>query len=655
MGLAFITSLITGVSGIKFNLYSFLAVTVLTMLIGFAAHRLSIRRQTGKTEKVDAVEDQETETPKDKYALSGRTLLTTRALGALIGLAGVGCAILTWKKGLGAWSNPTQEHDTITHSLLAAFIHFTGKAAPWQVLPTDLIGDTNIQFYPPGFPSLTALTTDLVGDTLTALNLVTVALVAVVFPLSVAALTVAVLRISGIGRGWLELAAGIAALVATVLYRPAIAFAHDGGVLANAAAMAVVPGLVAVMLVIGRRQWLAVAAIGVGLVGAIACHPSALISVGLTLVAAWIGLLFTKSGRTQLWVSLPPVIVSGVLGLVLAIPVIKSLMGLGGTGGSVGDSPADIPPASLGQALGAVVRLPYVGYYDRTGLLGQLALGILALAGVLAVLLFRRGWPILTAWLFWAGVTFTFHLSPNSGPSSMVGRFYYRVASRIDSHMYEMIPVLVACLFVFTAMAIYGLRLSGRFASLTKYRPAFAIGAVIVVLGVITAVNFSGYYIQNARALAQRYAKPEFVRYDASDKAAVDWLHTRVRPGETILNSANDGSTLAYIDYDLPIVNTIPDGRNPIQDRVTLLKSFNQYPHDPQIVKILQQMNIRWVYFDSQAPTIGTDPLHWNGGGEYSLAPGLQHIAGLPGLTEEFHSGTVTIYHLEPEQLSPRS
>jgi hypothetical protein len=37
------------------------------------------------------------------------------------------------------------------------------------------------------------------------------------------------------------------------------------------------------------------------------------------------------------------------------------------------------------------------------------------------------------------------------------------------------------------------------------------------------------------------------------------------------------------------------------------------------------------------------------------VAPGLEHIAGLPGLSAVFHSGTVTVYHLSLAQLTPNN
>ena len=629
MGLVLVTGVLTGVTGIRFGVPSFAVVVVVAALIAFGV-RWTRRRRVVPEEAVD-------EEAAD--GLSGWTLLAARGIGAVFGLAGIGLGVLTWKRGLGTWSTPTQEHDPVTHSMLTAFIHFTGKAAPWQVLPVDVVHDTAVQFYPPGFSSMAALLVGVGGDTMTALNLVTVVSAAVVLPLSVAALAAAVLRHAGLGRGWTELAGGVAAVVAAVLYRPSVSFAHDGGILANSMAMAMVPGVVAVMLVVRRKHWAGALAIGLATAGVLAVHPSAAVSIGLTLVAAWAGLLFTRAGRFQVRQSFLTLVVAGVVAGVCSVPVVRGMLSLGS---GVGDSIADIDPAPFRTAVGAIVRLPYAGYFDRSGLLGQPALGALALAGVLAVIVFRKGWPILTAWAVWAVITLAFHLSPNSGLGAAVGRFFYRVGTRIDAHMYEMIPVLVACLFVLPAAALYGLNRP----QLSRAKPFLAIGGVTVVLLGLLATTFTSYYEVNAAALAQRYVSPEFSRYDASDYAAAAWLRAHARPGETILNSANDGSTLAYVEYDLPILSTLPDGRNPITDRVTLLRSFNTYPRDQRIQDILRRMDVGWVYVDSQAPMIDTDPTHWNGGGLYQLAPGLKDLDGLPGLTAAFRSGTVTVYHL---------
>jgi hypothetical protein len=641
-GFVLLVSLFTGVTGIRFGLLTTL-VALAAVLLVLGGVRLLVRRRRPAPEPVPPAEDERLR------ALTGTPGRIAQVAGLLIALAGVGLGVRMWHQGLGSWQTPTQEHDTVTHAVLTAFTHFTGQAAPWQVLPIDVVHDTAVQFYPPGFTDICALLTDIFGDTMLSLNLTTVAFMVVVLPLSVAAFTAAVLRHGRVGRGWVELGAGVAAFVSVQLYRPGIAFAHDGGVLPNAAAMALTPGLVAVMLVIGKRHWGRAVLVGVAAAGAFNLHPSALTSVALTTVAAMIGLLFTRAGRLAFVRALLPLVLAGVVAVVLVIPDVLALLRLGG--GTVVDAPATIRGAPLGASFEYLARLPYGGYFDPSGTLGQLTLGVLGLAGALLAVLSRRSWTLVTAWLFWAAVVVSFHNSPNSGFGAMIGRYYYRVANRLDTHVYLMIPPLVGVGFVVAGLVVATARARNPIPA--RARPLVAAGLVVVVLGVLTVTTFRGYMNTGALSLSQRYAAPQFVRYDNADDAAAAWLHEHAAPGETILNNANDGSTLLYVDYDLPILNIVPDGHSPIGDNVTLLAKFNDFPDDPQVQNILRHKNVRWVYVDSVAPTVGTDGHHWTGKYTYSLAPGLSDLSGLPGLTKTFTSGTVSVYRLDLPQASP--
>ncbi|SFW58076.1 DUF6541 family protein [Amycolatopsis australiensis] len=637
-GFVLLVSLVTGSTGLRYGLLS-VTVSLVVVVAAAVLVRFLLRRRR--------VVVQPAEDP-DLRAVAGRTGTWVQLAGLAIGVVGVLLGVRTWHTGLGSWRTPTQEHDTVTHAVLTAFTHFTGQAAPWQVLPVDVVHDTAVQFYPPGFTNLAALLTDVFGDTMLALNLVTVVFSVVVLPLSAAALTAAVLRHARLGRGWVELGAGVAALVAVQLYRPGIAFAHDGGVLPNAAAMALAPGLTAVTLVIGRRHWGRAVLVGIALAGSINVHPSALTTAALTTVAAMVGLLFTRRGRTAFVGALLPLVLAGVVTVVAALPDVFALLRL--SGGTVVDAPATIPPQSLGTAVGVVVRLPYSGYFDLTGTMGQVVLGVLGLVGAVVAIVSRRCWPLVTAWAFWVAVIVSFHVSPNTGFGAAVARYYYRAAGRVDTHIYLMIPVLAGALFALVGLALAAQRL--RIPVPLRTRPVFAAALAVVVLAALTVTTFRGYMNTGARSLSQRYATPEFVRYDASDDAAAAWLHEHVAPGETILNNANDGSTLLYVDYDLPILNIVPDGHSPITDNVTLLAMFNSFPENPAVQDILRRKNVKWVYADSQAPTVGTDGNHWTGQRSFSLAPGLERLNGLPGLTKVFSRGTVSVYHLD---LPPRN
>lgn len=635
MGFVLVVSLFTGVTGLRFGLLAVLIALVVVLVLAGGV-RWAILRGRPPAEPADVTDER-------LRALTGRTGRIAQVIGVLIAFAGVGLGVRMWHQGLGSWATPAQEHDTVTHAVLTAYTHFTGRAAPWQVLPIDVVNDTVIQYYPPGFTDIGALLTDIFGDTMLSINLTTVVFTVVVLPLSVAAFTAAVLRHGRVGRGWVELAAGVSALVAVQLYRPAIAFAHDGGVLPNAAALALTPGLVAVMLVIGKRHWGRAVLIGVAMAGAFNLHPSALTSIAFTTIAAMLGLLVTRHGRLAFVRSLLPLVLAAVVTVVLLVPSVLALLRLGG--GTVSDSPANIRAVPIGDAFALLAKLPYGGYFDPAGTLGQLTLGILGLVGVVFAVLSRRAWTLVTAWLFWAAVVVSFHNSPNAGFGAMIGRYYYRVASRIDSHLYLLIPSLVGVTFAVIGLVLVSGKLRNPIP--VRARPAIAFGLTVVLLGALTVTTFRGYMNTAAYSLSQRYATPQFVRYSDEDDAAAKWLKDHAAPGETILNNANDGSTLLYVDYDLPIVNIVPDGHSPIKDNEKLLAQFNTFPGNPQVQEILRRKNVRWVYVDTVAPMVGTDGRHWSGEWSFDLAPGLSELAGLPGLTKTFTSGSVSIYRLD--------
>jgi hypothetical protein len=65
---------------------------------------------------------------------------------------------------------------------------------------------------------------------------------------------------------------------------------------------------------------------------------------------------------------------------------------------------------------------------------------------------------------------------------------------------------------------------------------------------------------------------------------------------------------------------------------------------------------VRWVYVDTDTPAIGSagSPENWAGPDGFRLAPGLRDLNGLPGLTEAFRSGSVTVYALDLGAVGPQ-
>ena len=148
---------------------------------------------------------------------------------------GVGFASWAWLSGIGPLATRPQEHDMIMHVLQTAYVTRTGRGAPWQLAPVDLLTGAPTWFYPSGVHLLAAATAGLTGGAVVpALNAQTVVLLAAAGCTGAAALGAVAARQLGLGRGSAMLVAGVASLVMAGLYRPAPVLMHDGGILANA-------------------------------------------------------------------------------------------------------------------------------------------------------------------------------------------------------------------------------------------------------------------------------------------------------------------------------------------------------------------------------------------------------------------------------------
>ena len=84
-------------------------------------------------------------------------------VGAAMVAVGVGFASWAWVAGIGPLATRPQEHDMIMHVLQTAYVTRTGRAAPWQLAPVDLLTGTPTWFYPSGVHLLAAATAGLTG------------------------------------------------------------------------------------------------------------------------------------------------------------------------------------------------------------------------------------------------------------------------------------------------------------------------------------------------------------------------------------------------------------------------------------------------------------------------------------------------------------
>lgn len=571
-------------------------------------------------------------------------------VGALATAAGAAFAGRTWLRGFGGLDRAAQEHDMITHQVLVAYVARTGRAASWEIRPVDLLTGTPVTFYPQGGHLAPALLSGLGPGPVAALNAFTVIYLAAGWVVSAAVLTAVVARRLRPGTTTAWLAAGTAAVVASALYRPGLQLMHDGGIYSAAVALALAPGLLAALLLVPdeRRARTAVVA-GIASAGIVAVHPSAAVTVGLSLLAWWVGDTVTADGRSRVMRSLPALAGAGTIALLVAFPVL-----IGGGGGIA--STSAFQPGRAGtrvvDALGSAVTLAYGGYFDQGRVVIQVWLTALYLAGLFVVVRAGRDLGVVVAWALWVAVTISVMVAPGAGPARLITGFFYTALPRIWSHVSLFVPTLAALGVVLSVVFVVarlrrlvpGLR--GPWA-----RPVASVAVLAVVVGLLT-VPVRHAATLNTATVTSRYAVPEFSRIDDDDLAAIDFLRGRVPPDERVLNSPNDGSTFLYVLADIPVVNVSSLGTGAAPYTFELLRSFSRYPADPEVRATLRQLNVTWVYVDDRAPAIGASgaPDNWVDPAQpFTVAPGLTGLdrLGLPGLTLSFRSGSVSVYRLE--------
>ncbi|WP_020668867.1 DUF6541 family protein [Amycolatopsis nigrescens] len=649
IGVFVVAGVVSAIPGVP---YSPWLVLVLTVVLA-AVLLLAWRRLRTSAVPIEPIEPAETES-SFLPSLPPRLVLLAKIAAGLLCLGAMVLAFQPWRTGLGGWATYPQEHDTITHTWLTAYIERTGRGAPWDLLPLDLLTGGPVSFYPSGLPLTAALSGDLAGGAVVGFNVINALVIGPVFVLGCAALAAAIFRRLKVGPEWTALAGGIAALVAAGLYRPGVNLLHDGGIAPNAVAMSLAPGLIAALITIGRRQWLRAVLLGLGLAGVFAVHPSSVATIGASVVVFWVVEACTARGREILRGQWPVLLVAGVVTVLAAL---GQVLGSLSQATRTGSWQPDIGPAPIGDAVGTNLMLTYGGYFDSKQMYAQVAAATMALLGVAAILLTRRAWGALGMWAFWLLISVDFKLSPASGiGSTLIGSFFYKSYVRIQAHVSLFVPVLAAFGVLVTAVAVAKLVGSWRKLPAAVRAPGPVTAAVLaVVVLVYTGWAAIPYEHRNAEIVASRYVKPEFVRVNDDDRKAADWLAANIQPGQRVMNSANDGSTFAYIDDAVPLVNVVTLGNIQIPYTFELLKSFHDYPKNPQIRQAILDLNIAYVYVDSQAPVMGAGPgapANWLGEPTYTVAPGLKYLDGLPGISVGFKSGTVTVYRLDRRALA---
>ncbi|MEZ0165643.1 DUF6541 family protein [Kineococcus sp. LSe6-4] len=563
--------------------------------------------------------------------------------GGVLVLAAAATTGELFRRGVGALATPSQEHDTITHTLITARILRTGDAAPWRAQAIDVVTGTPAQYYPDGLHQWAALVAQSARvDAVAGLNATSVVVIALVQTLGLLALADRVLP-----PRWLA-AGGVAAVAASLAYQPLLAMHHDSGALPNAAAVAFAPGAVALVLppredlpwrgVLGRVPALALAG-----AGAVTVHPSAALTVGGGVLGVWVvwvaentlsalrrgsrraGRVF--SAREGRW--LGGLAVAGALAGALVGTALLQAASAGG--GSSSRFDRDIPVEPLPAALHRVLTLPLQGGIDPGATREQWVLALAVLAGL--VLAGRKAAPVAVVWLVWSALAVAYLVGLRGPGLDLVWdsawNSYYRVAAHASPWAWLLAGVAVV-------------RVAGGLTRGRRGEP--------VVAAVLGAALLAGAAVETAptevRALRERYAEPAYERIDADDQAAARYLASVVQPGQRVMNSGNDGSTYAYVLQGVPILATtaVPLASQP--DVRVLARDLRAMT--PQVQEIVRREDVAWVVVDALAPGLPLIPadVEFFGVPGYAVPPGLVDLDAAPGFRRVFTSGSVGVWEV---------
>ena len=578
-----------------------------------------------------------------------RAPATSIVSGVVLALA-VRLGTSTWLRALGGLATPPQEHDTVTHTLLTAYIAWTGHASPFDVMPVDLATGDGVRYYPAGLHTFAALLADLGGDAVVGLNAATVLLLGLAAPVTLFA------AVSTIEPARTRPVFGaVAALLSVTLYRPYLQLMHDAGILPFAVGLAMAPALAVCLLSMRRRDPRTALVTSVVAFALFAIHPSiAIIAIIVTVTVLAVCLAFLD-GRT--WVTER----AGTLGLTaLMTAIVAAPWALASVtaAGTVSGYPETPPADSVGVVSERIAGFFYGGFFDPFGEQFQSGFAVLFWIGFLGCLTTRRLWPVLAAWVSWAVAALLYGSGFADAPVlAQLGQLFFNSWVRIMSVSAFIAPAVAALGLAALTASLAGLaerRKKRTESSGQRQRPRLATALPVVVAAAVALgyVFISGldYRETNTRALAQRYGHPEFLRITPEERAAFDFLAGE-KPVGRVLNNGNDGSTFLYVYKQIPVVNTFPLGTPEARYGIYLMEHFNEIGTDPAVGCLVRRWDITHVIVSLSSPAIGAKgaPNGWVDTELFDYAPGFFDLIDVPEVELAYYNSDVAVFRIDPE------
>ncbi|HEV7189311.1 MAG TPA: DUF6541 family protein [Blastococcus sp.] len=565
--------------------------------------------------------------------------LTSGLSAAFVGAA-AWLGTTSWIRGFHGLATPPQEHDTVQHTLITAYIAHTGHAGPFEVMPTDLATGANVNYYPAGAHTFAGLLSMVSGNPVSGLNATTALILGFAAPVTLFAALSAfeALRTRPVFSA-------LAVLVGVTLYRPYFELAHDAGILAFGMGVALCPAVAVGLAALRPRDRGMPVALGVTALGLFAIHPSvAVIAVLVLAVVALVGLLSWPPMRLWLRERSTPLAATALAAAVLTAPWLVASVSVAGSVASYPEAPPSLP---LGVILRVIALFNYGGFIESGQPLYQETFSVLFWVGFVGCLTSRRLWPLVAAWLFWA-VAATLFATGHAGLPGLaqIGGLFYNSWTRIVSVVWALSPAVAGLGIAALVSRLVGMPAVER----RRLRPA----AVAVVAVVLAAGFFAKSGVQyartNAHAVAERYGAPAFYRVSPIEHEAFDYLAQHRSGVGRVLNNGNDGSTFLYVYDAIPVVNTYPLGMVQEEYGIYLMEHFNEIGTNDVVRCLVQRYDITDVITSVSSPRIPSfaAPGHWVTTPTFDYAPGFRNLQDVPQVRRVFTNPDTTIYQIDP-------
>lgn len=579
---------------------------------------------------------------------AGRSGPLTTAVAAVLLTTSVIVGMSSWLRGFGGLATAPQEHDTVTHAVLTAWIAHTERAGPFEVLPTDLLSGSGPNFYPAGTHAIAGLLAMLSRDPVSAFNATIALVVGLVGPVTLFAAAV------GFESGRTRpLFSACAALISVTLYRPWYELAHDAGIMAFDMGLALIPSVAVGLSALGPRGCrtrLAPVVVGLVAMGLYTTHPSVVVAAAASVViagATWLAcpgaVDWLRSHLRQLLAA------AGVAALLTAPWAVASVSTLAATT-SYPETPPQFPFTTALQMVGG---FQYGGFIGIAGHY-QVVVAIAVWTGFLGCLTVRRLWPVAAVWLAWVAAAVLY----GSGHADLPG------LAQLGSVFYNSWPRIVA-LACATAPAVAGLGISALVAVVLGRVPSGGPSgrrvrtlAAPVIAGSLAIAFFSSaglaYADINAGAVAERWGKPTYYRLHPLEAPAFDYLAAHRADVGRVLNNANDGSTFLYVYKAIPVVNTYPEGTVQAEYGIYLMQHLNEIATNRVVRCLVQRYDITHVILSASSPPLlaARFPHHWVKTEWFRYPPGFAGLGDVPQLSLVFSNPNTLVFRVASSVLA---